>query len=111
MIEYADVVARGRRAARPTPRLLLPVPVDQLGAIEVADAGTLHRFERDAAGAWFYHGAHAGAGGGARARRRSRAGRSASSRRSPRSAARASSGSFAARQGRPDVRRHGAARC
>jgi hypothetical protein len=36
-------------------RLLLPVPVDQLGAIEVVHGRTLHRFERDAAGAWFYH--------------------------------------------------------
>jgi hypothetical protein len=36
-------------------RLLLPVPVDQLGAIEVIHARTLHRFERDAAGTWFYH--------------------------------------------------------
>jgi hypothetical protein len=35
--------------------MLLPVTVDQLGAIEVVHTGTLHRFERDAAGAWFYH--------------------------------------------------------
>lgn len=42
-------------------RLLLPVPVDQLGAIELADRGRLHRFERDAAGAWFYHGVHTAA--------------------------------------------------
>ena len=40
------------------PRLLLPVPLSELGAIEIADAGRVHRFERDAAGAWFYHGAH-----------------------------------------------------
>jgi hypothetical protein len=42
-------------------RRLLPVPIDQVGAIEIADAGRLHRFERDAAGTWFYHGVHAGA--------------------------------------------------
>jgi hypothetical protein len=36
-------------------RLLLPVPVDQLGAIEVVHGRAFHRFERDAAGAWFYH--------------------------------------------------------
>ncbi|HXV07049.1 MAG TPA: hypothetical protein VD791_03410, partial [Burkholderiales bacterium] len=30
----------------------------QLGAIELAHTGTLHRFERDAAGNWFYHGVH-----------------------------------------------------
>jgi hypothetical protein len=41
-------------------RMLLPLPVEQLGAIELAHAGTLHRFERDAAGAWFYHGTHTG---------------------------------------------------
>jgi hypothetical protein len=41
-------------------RMLLPVPVEQLGALEIADAGRLHRFERDPTGAWFYHGVHAG---------------------------------------------------
>ena len=40
-------------------RALLPVPVEQLGALEIADAGRLHRFERDPAGTWFYHGVHA----------------------------------------------------
>jgi hypothetical protein len=40
---------------------VLPVPVDQLGAVEIADRGRLHRFERDAAGAWLYHGEHSGA--------------------------------------------------
>jgi hypothetical protein len=42
-------------------RRLLPVPVDQLAALEVADAGRLHRFERDAGGRWFYHGVHGAA--------------------------------------------------
>lgn len=42
-------------------RMLMPAPVADLGAIEVGHAGTLHRFERDATGAWFYHGVHAGA--------------------------------------------------
>jgi hypothetical protein len=41
------------------PRLLVPVPLAQVGAIEVAHAGSIHRFERDAAGQWFYHGVHA----------------------------------------------------
>jgi hypothetical protein len=40
-------------------RRLLPVPTDQVSALEIADAGRLHRFERDATGAWFYHGVHA----------------------------------------------------
>ncbi|HZR02793.1 MAG TPA: hypothetical protein VFA81_06460 [Burkholderiales bacterium] len=43
------------------PRMLLPVSLDELGAIEIAQGGSIHRFERDAAGLWFYHGAHAGA--------------------------------------------------
>jgi hypothetical protein len=46
----SDAPADGRR--------LLPVPVEQVGALEIADAGRLHRFERDQAGTWFYHGAH-----------------------------------------------------
>ncbi|HXH84072.1 MAG TPA: hypothetical protein VNN07_14270 [Candidatus Tectomicrobia bacterium] len=49
---------RPGRGAPLDARLLLPVPVAELGAVEIARAGTLHRFERDAAGAWFYHGAH-----------------------------------------------------
>jgi hypothetical protein len=46
--------------------MLLPVPVDQLGAIEIVHGRTLHRFERDATGAWFYHvhGADAGSEAG-----------------------------------------------
>ena len=42
-------------------RRLVPVPVDQLAALEIADAGRLHRFERDAGGRWFYHGVHGAA--------------------------------------------------
>lgn len=45
-------------------RSLLPVPVAELGAIEIAQDGQLHRFERDANGTWFYHGAHAQAQAG-----------------------------------------------
>ena len=59
VIERTDLVGlSSRRDGARDPRMLLPVPVDQLGAIEVAHAGALHRFERDAAGAWFYHGVH-----------------------------------------------------
>jgi hypothetical protein len=43
----------------PDEKLLLPAPVSELGAVELAHAGALHRFERDASGAWFYHGRHA----------------------------------------------------
>ena len=45
------------------PRMLLPVPVAQLGIVEIAHGGALHRFERDAAGVWFYHGVHTSAQG------------------------------------------------
>lgn len=38
---------------------LLPVEITQVGAIEIVNKGTLHRFERDSAGLWFYHGIHA----------------------------------------------------
>jgi hypothetical protein len=58
VIERTDRVgSKLRRAGHASPevRLLLPVPVDQLGAIELIHGRTLHRFERDAAGAWFYH--------------------------------------------------------
>lgn len=41
-------------------RMLLPVPMSQVHAIEIGHAGTMHRFERDASGAWFYHGVHTG---------------------------------------------------
>jgi hypothetical protein len=62
LIEYAD---RRRPAAgsagEADARLLLPIPVDELAAVEIADRGRLHRFERDASGAWFYHGEHSGA--------------------------------------------------
>jgi hypothetical protein len=63
-VEYRDRLhAASRTPGETDARMLLPVPVDQLGAIEVADAGRLHRFERDAAGVWLYHGVHTGAEG------------------------------------------------
>jgi hypothetical protein len=61
VIERADLVGYRSERSGDDPRRLLPVPVDQLGAIEIASAGRLHRFERDGAGAWLYHGDHAGA--------------------------------------------------
>ena len=63
-VEYVDRVRpTSGREGHGDPRMLLPVPVDQLGAIEVANAGTLHRFERDPSGIWFYHGVHTGSEG------------------------------------------------
>jgi hypothetical protein len=36
-------------------RALLLVPYEGLGAVEVVHQGAIHRFERDAKGAWLYH--------------------------------------------------------
>jgi hypothetical protein len=58
IIERTDLVApkTGRNSHDGSAaRMLLPVPVDHLGALEVVHGRTLHRFERDAAGVWFYH--------------------------------------------------------
>lgn len=35
---------------------LFPIPLQEVGAIEVMRKGQLHRFEKDDAGTWFYHG-------------------------------------------------------
>ena len=66
-LAVAIVLIERQQRARPSAeegsrdeRLLLPAEVAQLGAIEVMHKGTLHRFERDSAGAWFYHGIHTG---------------------------------------------------
>ena len=58
-LEWTDRLrAKSGNAGGADPRRLLPVPVSELGAIEIADEGKLYRFERDSTGAWFYHGAH-----------------------------------------------------
>ena len=62
MVEAA--LSPGRRGRR-----LLVVWV-LLVALEIADAGRLHRFERDATGTWFYHGVHGGDRDRAHPRRR-----------------------------------------
>lgn len=54
---------RKRSASIDTPvvkdeKRLLPVHMETLGAVEIMAAGTMHRFERDATGLWFYHGMH-----------------------------------------------------
>jgi hypothetical protein len=59
VLEYRERSTSGSTGA--DPRALLPAPLDHLGAIEIADRGRLHRFERAASGAWFYHGTHAAA--------------------------------------------------
>jgi hypothetical protein len=59
VVEYRDRRARSVEREPVDARALLPVPVAQLGAVEIADRGRLHRFERAPAGTWFYHGVHA----------------------------------------------------
>lgn len=56
-IEYVDRRATSE-SAQTDASALLRAAVDELGAVEIADRGRLHRFERDATGAWFYHGIH-----------------------------------------------------
>jgi uncharacterized protein DUF4340 len=60
-LEWVDYRRTRTGEAGADARRLVPVPVDQLGAMEVADAGRLHRFERGPDGAWLYHGVHTGA--------------------------------------------------
>ena len=38
------------------PKWLIPIALEEIGAIEVMRKGQLHRFERDDKGIWFYHG-------------------------------------------------------
>jgi hypothetical protein len=59
IVEYRDHRLSSAERDQLDARALLPVPVAQLGAVEIADRGRLHRFERAPAGAWFYHGVHA----------------------------------------------------
>ena len=65
VVVIAALEVSDRRRPAPGPdadaRRLLPVPVAELAAVEIADRGRLHRFERDASGGWFYHGVHAAA--------------------------------------------------
>lgn len=57
-LEYVDYRRGTSESGEADGRQLLAAPVEDLGAIEIADRGRLHRFERDAAGTWFYHGVH-----------------------------------------------------
>jgi hypothetical protein len=50
----SEAFGAGGAPGRPA-RLLLPVSVDQIAAIELVAAAKLHRFERDGSGNWFLH--------------------------------------------------------
>lgn len=66
-IEFSDRSSRsdaddghdGHSASGPS--MLMPAPMEEIDAIEIAVDGNLHRFSRDEDNAWFYHGIHAGA--------------------------------------------------
>ena len=63
---YLGETKRSERVSAPIvrdERKLLPLPIESIGAIELINKGTLHRFERDQAGLWFYHGMHAASQG------------------------------------------------
>ena len=47
---HAPVVQNSQR--------LLPVAIEDIGIVEIMVKATMHRFERDAQGNWFYHGMH-----------------------------------------------------
>jgi hypothetical protein len=55
--EHADAQFEARGGDRS--RMVVPVPMEEIGAVEIAHAGALHRFERDTNGLWLYHGPHA----------------------------------------------------
>jgi hypothetical protein len=59
-IEYGDHKSEGGGDER-SADALLPVGLKDLDAVEIGQAGTMHRFERDHDGAWFYHGVHGSA--------------------------------------------------
>jgi len=61
LIEHSDRATEANApASARDERMLIPVAIEDVGAIEVAHNGSLHRFERDTSGAWFYHGVHTG---------------------------------------------------
>jgi hypothetical protein len=63
VLEFTDNRARSAPSTAEDARRLLPVPVEAVSAIEIMDAGTMHRFQRSEAGAWFYHGVHSASDG------------------------------------------------
>ena len=57
-IEYRDRASEGGDHETQRSDALLPVGIKDLEAVEIGQAGTLHRFEVDHHGVWFYHGLH-----------------------------------------------------
>jgi hypothetical protein len=59
-LEIRDRASRPDAEKATGPSMLMPAPMEEVDAIEIAVAGNLHRFSRDESDAWFYHGIHAG---------------------------------------------------
>jgi len=62
-LELGERAGASHAEDRAAAGFLLPLALEQLGALELAHGGRLHRFERDGAGVWFHHGVHTGAEG------------------------------------------------
>lgn len=54
-VQYKERAFDSKPAPVVNQRMLLPMSIGDLGALEIFYGGTLHRFERDSAGAWFFH--------------------------------------------------------
>ena len=57
-LEWTDRLRANSGGPGADPRLLLPVPLSELGAIEIADAGGCTASSAMRPARWFYHGAH-----------------------------------------------------
>jgi hypothetical protein len=60
VLEFRDPSSQSDDTSPTGPQFLMPAPLEEIAAIEIATDGNLHRFSRDEQGAWFYHGIHAG---------------------------------------------------
>ena len=60
VLELRDQPSQSDDETATGPQFLMPAPLEEIAAIEIATDGNLHRFSRDEQGAWFYHGIHAG---------------------------------------------------
>jgi hypothetical protein len=60
VLELRDQPSQSDEETPAGPQFLMPAPLEEIAAIEIAVDGNLHRFSRDEQGAWFYHGIHAG---------------------------------------------------
>jgi len=61
-IFFAEV-KRSEKISAPVVReskRLLPAPIEDIRAVEIMSKSAMHRFERDSAGLWIYHGTHDG---------------------------------------------------